>query len=295
MPPSIRGSDSAEFVLADDDSSAWSNSLAVRPVFQRPAAVVGLAITGIVILTAVLAPLIVRTDPLAITGAPLMEPSRAHLMGTDGLGRDLFSGVILGASASLYIALSVGVLALILGLSIGLMAGYSGGFVDEALMRLTELFQVMPRFFLLAVSIALFGPGMSHVILALGLTSGPVLARVFRSEVVTMRNLDFVVATEALGASRFYMLLRVFVPHVMPILLVLFGVMIGQVLLMEASLGFLGLGDPSVMTWGLLAGQSQSFLRVAWWLSVFPGLAIMVTVIGFNLSADALSAASQPR
>ena len=289
MPPSIRGFDSADFGVGNADSTALQVGSGARSFFQRPGGVAGIVIMGIVILTAVLAPLIVRTDPLAISGPPLLSPSPAHLMGTDGLGRDLLSGVTLGASASLFIALSVGVLALVTGLSIGLVAGYRGGFIDEALMRFTELFQVLPRFFLVAVSIALFGPGMSHMILALGLTSWPVLARVFRSEVVTMRNLDFVAATEALGASRFYMLSRVFIPHVIPSLLVLFGAMIGQVLLMEASLGFLGLGDPSVMTWGLLAGQSQSFLRVAWWLSVFPGLAIMVTVIGFNLFADSLS------
>ncbi|MEO5589393.1 MAG: ABC transporter permease, partial [Gemmatimonadaceae bacterium] len=161
----------------------------------------------------------------------------------------------------------------------------------DVLMRLTELFQVLPRFFLVAVALALFGPGLDRMVLALGLTSWPVLARVIRAEVLSLRNLDFVLAAEALGASRMRILLKVLIPQVMPSILVMLGLLFGQVLLLEASLGFLGMGDPSVMTWGMLAGQAQQFLRVAWWLSVFPGLAIMLTVMGFNLFADSLSVA----
>lgn len=116
-----------------------------------------------------------------------------------------------------------------------------------------------------------------------------------RSEVVAIRHLDLVLASEALGASRFHILTRVLLPHVLPSVLVLIGLLLGQVLLMEASLGFLGLGDPSVMTWGMLAGQAQQFLRVAWWLSVFPGFAVMLTVMGFNLLADAVSASGRSR
>ena len=262
---------------------------------RTPAGFIGAAISAAVVLVALLSTVIVTTDPLVISGQPLLAPSSAHPMGTDALGRDLFSGVAHGAGMSLLIAFSVGILAVVFGLAIGLTAGYRGGIIDDALMRLTEFFQVLPRFFLLAVSIAMFGPGLAHMILILGLTSWPVLARVLRSEVVAMRSLDFVMASEALGASRFHIFMRVLIPHLMPDVLVLLGLLLGQVLLMEASLGFLGLGDPSVMTWGLLAGQAQAFLRVAWWLSVFPGAAIMLTVMGFNLLADAVSATSQPR
>ena len=294
MPPSIREFDSADLFAVDGDAAVAGRRPTLVALLLTPAGVLGATISLLVIVVALVSPIFITTDPLAISGQPLLAPSSAHLMGTDGLGRDLLSGVTHGAGASLIIAVSVGILALLFGLSIGLTAGYRGGFVDDALMRLTEFFQVLPRFFLLAVSIAMFGPGMSHVILVLGLTSWPVIARVLRSEVVAMRHLDFVMASEALGASRLHILIRTLIPQVMPSVLVLVGLLLGQVLLMEASLGFLGLGDPSVMTWGLLAGQAQSFLRVAWWLSVFPGAAIMLAVMGFNLLADAVSAATQP-
>ena len=294
MPPSIREFDSADLFGGAEDAVVVDRRLTLAALIHTPAGFIGAAISAAVVLAALVSTVVVTTDPLAISGQPLLAPSAAHLMGTDGLGRDLFSGLAHGAGMSLLIAFSVGILALVFGLSIGLTAGYRGGIVDDALMRLTEFFQVLPRFFLLAVSIAMFGPGLGHMILILGLTSWPVLARVLRSEVVAMRNLDFVMASEALGASRFHIFARVLSPHVMPSVLVLLGLLLGQVLLMEASLGFLGLGDPSVMTWGLLAGQAQAFLRVAWWLSVFPGAAIMLTVMGFNLLADAVSATSQP-
>ena len=158
---------------------------------------------------------------------------------------------------------------------------------DDALMRITELFQVVPRFFLVVVAVALFGPGIDRIVLTLGLTSWPVLARVIRGEVLTMRELDFIVAARASGATGTRILWREPLPNVMPSVAVLLGLLFGQVILVEASLGFLGLGDPNSVSWGLLAGQAQGFLRVAWWLAVFPGLAIAAAVLGVNLLADA--------
>lgn len=294
MLPSIPEFVSADFVSAGHTSTAVSRQ-GVGSILRRPSGAMGAALLAVAISVAVLSPILLKSDPLAITGPPLTPPSWTHLMGTDGLGRDLLSGVMHGAGSSLLIALCVGILALLCGLVIGLTAGYGGGIVDDILMRVTELFQVLPRFFLVAVTVALFGPGLDRIVLALGLTSWPVLARVIRAEVVGVRHLDFVLATEALGASQAHVLGRVLLPHVLPSVLVLLGLLLGQVLLIEASLGFLGLGDPGVMSWGLLAGQAQIFLRVAWWLSVFPGLAIMFTVIGFNLLADAVSSVYRPR
>ena len=285
---------SAEFA-AVGDLDLRARSATPGSLFNQPAAILGGTIVLAVLSVVALAPLIMPSDPMALSGSPLSPPSMTHPMGTDGLGRDLLSGVVHGARTSLLVAMCVALVALVLGLSVGLVAGQRGGAVDDVLMRITELFQVLPRFFFVAVVIALFGPGLDNLILALGFTSWPTLARVVRSEVVALRHLDFVLATEALGASRSHIVTRVLVPHVLPSILVLVGLLLGQVLLMEASLGFLGLGDPSVMTWGMLAGQAQQFLRVAWWLSVFPGLAIMLTVMGFNLLADAASAPRQSR
>lgn len=294
MPPSIRGfvsSDLAPAGAALPSGSRLSTTLVA--VARRPAGAIGLACMGTILVTAIIAPLLATADPFALSGAPLAAPSSVHVMGTDALGRDLFSGVLYGTRTSLLIAAAVALLAFVCGVSVGLVSGSMGGVVDDLLMRATELFQVLPRFFLVAVAIALFGPGTDRVVLTLGLTSWPVLARVVRGEVVTLRNLEFVLASEALGASRTHILGRVLLPHVMPSVLVLLGVLFGQVLLVEASLGFLGLGDPSTITWGMLAGQAQGYLRTAWWLAVFPGLAITLTVLGLNLLADALSLALQ--
>lgn len=252
---------------------------------------VGLGLLLITLGIAVLGPHLVTVDPFALTGPPLARPTAAHPMGTDALGRDLLSGVVHGARTSLLIACAVAAMAGACGIAVGVAAGYRGGLVDDALSRAGELFQVMPRLFLAAVVIALFGHGVDRIVLTLGLTSWPVLARVVRGEILSTRNADFVRAAEALGASSRYIAWRVLLPHVAPSAAVMLGLLFGQVLLIEASLGFLGLSDPNTLTWGLLVGESQGFLRVAWWLALFPGLAITIAILAFNLLADALAAA----
>ncbi|MEO5579880.1 MAG: ABC transporter permease [Gemmatimonadaceae bacterium] len=259
----------------------------------RRAGIIGAALLGSIAFVALLAPLFATADPFALSGPSLSPPSADHPMGTDALGRDLFSGLLFATRTSLLIAVAVGLLASACGVIIGIMAGYRGGVTDDILMRMTELFQVMPRFILVAVMIALFGPGVDRVVLTLGLTSWPVLARVVRSEILATRNLEYVLAAEALGATQWRIFWRVLLPQAMPSALVLVGLILGQVLLIEASLGFLGLGDPNTLTWGTLAGQAQGYLRVAWWLPLFPGLAITLTVLGFNLIADGLAARLQ--
>lgn len=229
-------------------------------------------------------------DPFSIVGPPLLAPSTRHAFGTDALGRDMLSGVLFGARTSMLIALAVSALSFACGMFVGLLGGYCGGWVDQLCTRVTELLQVLPRFFLVVVAVALFGPGVDRLILILGLTSWPVLARVVRGEVLSLRRAEFVIAAEATGATTAQILRRTVLPNVVPGALTVVGLLFGQVLLVEASLGFLGLGDPNVMTWGMLAGQSQAFLRVAWWLPFFPGIAITMAVLGFNLLTDAFSA-----
>lgn len=293
MPLSIRASVSAELPAATTLALGDPAALPVRPAaaIRTPGGVVGLALTSSALLLALLAPLLAPADPFIVVGPSLAAPSAAYPMGTDALGRDLASGVLFGARASLLVAAAVGALALSLGVGIGMLSGYVGGRVDDALMRLTELLQVLPRFFLAAVVIALLGPGLDRLILVLGLTSWPVLARVVRGEVLSLRRLEYVRAAVAAGASVPRILLREILPGVLPSALVMFGLLLGQVLLLEASLGFIGLGDPDVVSWGTLAGQAQGLLRVAWWMALFPGLAITLTVLGLNLVADAVASA----
>lgn len=289
MPSSIPASATAELPGPGVLPVAPSRRHLLAAVAASPAGAAGLALTSLALLAGLFAPLLAPADPFALSGASLAAPSSHHLMGTDALGRDLLSAVLYGARTSLLVAAAVGALAFALGAGVGLVSGYRGGRLDDLLMRATELVQVLPRFFLAIVAIALFGPGLDRIVIVLGVTSWPVLARVIRSEALSLRSLDFVRAAEASGASAWRIIFRELLPNALPSAMVVLGLLLGQVLLIEASLGFLGLGDPNVVSWGGLAGQAQSYLRVAWWLPLFPGLAIAATVLGFNLLGDALS------
>ena len=209
-------------------------------------------------------------------------------MGTDDLGRDVWSGVLHGTRTSMVIAGGVGAVVLVLGVLVGAVSGYAGGVVDAVLQRFTELVQTLPRFFLALVVIAFFGPGTDRLVLVLGVTSWPLLARVVRAEVLSVREREFVAAAVAAGATPWRVLRRHVLPSALQPSVAYVALLIGQVILMEASLGFLGLGDPDVVSLGAMAGQAQRFLRTAWWLSFFPGVAIVVAVLGVNLVAEAL-------
>lgn len=252
---------------------------------------IGLALTVLVTAVGLLADVLAPADPLVPVGPSLAAPSAAHLMGTDALGRDLLSRVVFGARTSLVVVAATGVLVLVIGVAVGAVSGHRGGWVDDVLMRLTEFVQVLPRFFLAIVAIALFGPGLPLFVLVMALTSWATLARVVRAEVLTLERREFVDAARALGASGGRIVLRHLLPNALPAAVVYLGLVLAQVLLLEASLGFLGLGDPNLVSWGYLAGQAQGFLRVAWWLSFFPGLAIAVAVLGLNLLGDGLTQA----
>ncbi len=261
----------------------------LRRILHRPAGLAGLVLTALFVLTGVVGPALVSYDPFAVVGPSLSAPSLDHVMGTDALGRDLFSAVVIGARTSLIVAGLVGVLVLAIGLVVGTLSSWWGGWADDALMRLTELFQVLPRFFLAVVVVAFFGSSLPLLILVLGLTSWPLLARVIRAEVLILKQREFVDAARVAGASSLRLVVREILPNALPAVSAFLGLVLAQVLLIEASLGFIGLGDPNVVSWGYLASQAQRFLRVAWWMSVFPGLAIAATVLGLNLVSDAVS------
>lgn len=258
-------------------------------MLRRPPAAIGLAIVVTAVAVAVLGPSLAPHDPFAITGGSLAAPSRVNLMGTDALGRDVFSAILFGARTSLVVASVVSLLAIVWGGAIGLLSGYRGGWLDDLCMRTADLFQVIPRFFLAVVAIAVLGPGLDRLVLVLALTSWPVIARVVRGEVMAIRELDYIRAATALGGSAPHIIRRQLLPNVMPTLAVTGGLLFAQVLLLQSMLDFLGLGDPAHISWGQMASQAQGFLREAWWLALFPGAAIMLTVLGVNLVADALS------
>jgi len=268
---------------------------AVRRVLTDPGGAVGVVLSAAMVALALLAPAIAPVDPFAAVGAPLSPPGRVHLLGTDDLGRDLLAGVVHGARTSLLVVAAVTLLSGALGIAVGAAAGYRPGAVDDLLMRLAELAQVVPRFFLAVIVIALFGPGLDRLVLVLGLTSWPTLARVVRAQILSLRRQEFVEAARALGASGPRVILRHVLPHALPAALVVLSLNGAAVILLEAGLAFIGLGDPHAMSWGYLASNAQRFLRVAWWMACFPGAAIAGAILGLNLLGDALSELASPQ
>lgn len=256
---------------------------------SRGARRIGAVLIVMVVLTAAFADLVAPGDPFTTSDAVLQPPSWAHPLGSDDFGRDMLRGIVHGARISLLVALSATTAAVTLGVVIGATAGYRGGLVDDALMRCTEVFQVVPRFFLVVATVALFGSGIGLLILIIALTSWSGTARLVRSQVMTLVTHDHVMAARAVGARPGRILARHILPLAWPPLVAHAAFQASGAILAEAGVSFLGLGDPSVMTWGALLHEAHHFLRVAWWLAVFPGMALTITVLGFHLLADGLA------
>lgn len=252
----------------------------------------GALLFGSVLLAAVLAPLVVGVDPLTSVGAPLQAPSAAHRFGTDDLGRDVVALVLHGLRTSLLVAAGVVAIAGLIGVTTGALSGWYGGRFDDVAMRLTEMVQVVPRFFLAVVVVALFGPGVLNLIIVLGLTSWTWTARVVRAETLSLRRREFVDAARIAGGSAVYILSRHVWPNILGTTLVMLSVGASSAILIEAGLGFVGLTDPDVVSLGYLANNAQRFLRTAWWLTVFPGVALVLAIVGVNLVGDAFGDAA---
>jgi peptide/nickel transport system permease protein len=249
-------------------------------------AVIGAALLLALAVLGLGASVVAPQDPFAIAGEALSPPSRAHWFGTDDLGRDVFTGVVHGASNSLWIGLVAALLAGLVGVALGGAAGLRAGRVDHVLMSLTEAVQALPRFFLVVVIVALFGSQSWLIALVIGLTSWPGLARVFRAQVQSAIEKDFVMAVRAAGGGDAAVLRRHVLPMTFSVVAAQVSYQAGGAILAESGLSFLGLGDPTVMSWGILLGSAQHFVREAWWMSVFPGLAVLLTVLASNLIAD---------
>jgi peptide/nickel transport system permease protein len=259
-----------------------------RAEWRSFAAIVGVGLTALAVLLAIFGGAIAPFDPFATRFPALQPPSGTHWLGTDDLGRDTFSGVVSGARASLLVGVATATVAGLLGTAIGSVAGFYGGLIDDALMRVTELVQILPRFFLALLVAALFGPSLAFLTLLLAVTFWPTTARIVRSQILTLRHREWVIAARATGVRETRILVRHVIPHALGLIIVTGALQVGAAILVEASLSFLGLGDRSVISWGYMLNNAQPFLRVAWWLSVFPGIALVLTVLGTNLLGDAL-------
>jgi peptide/nickel transport system permease protein len=253
-----------------------------------PSLWIGGALTSLFVAVALVGGLVAPGDPFAAAGPPFEPPSLAHPLGTDDLGRDLLRAVLRGARVSLAVGVAVAALSFAIGVTIGAVAGYVGGHVDELLMRLTEFVMVLPRFFLALVVVALFGAELRNLIAVLAFTSWGIVARVARAGVLSAKEHEFVLAARALGAGGPRILARHVVPSVLAPVVAYAALQVGHAIILEASLSFLGFGDPNLVSWGYLLNNAQAFVRRAWWLSVFPGTAIALAVIGVNLLADGL-------
>lgn len=265
-----------------------------RFVRSRPALVGGVLLTFLLIVAAI-GELIIPFDPRAISTDTLRPPSGVHLMGTDLLGRDVFSRLVVGTRVTLMIGFGAALISLTIGTLIGAAAGFYGGWVDSILMRVTEFFQILPTFFLAILIVALFGRGIDRVIIVIGILSWPGAARLARGQFLAVKNQPFVEAAYAIGLSRRTIIFGEILPNASAPLIIQGTLNVAAAILLEASLGFLGLGDPDALTWGAALTGAQQYMTSAVWLAVFPGIAISLAVLAFNLAGDGLNDALNPR
>lgn len=245
---------------------------------------------------AIFAPFLTNKDPLEGGSNALLAPGReGYLLGTDDLGRDIWTQLIYGARVSLTVGVLSALSTCIIGVAVGSLAGFFGGWVDAILMRISEFFQTLPRFVLALVVVALFGSGIFKLILVIAVLSWPQVARLVRAQFLSLREAPFVEAARVGGMGKFPLIIVEILPNALPPVIVVMSLDIAGAILIEAGLGFFGLGDPNLVSWGGMLNQAQIYLRQAWWLAFFPGLAISLIVLAFNLLGDSLNDALNSR
>jgi peptide/nickel transport system permease protein len=270
---------------------------ALRQLVKRRAAMIGLAIVVFFILVAAAAPLVSPYDPLATNWATVRKaPSAAHLFGTDEIGRDVLARIIWGSRASLLAGLVSVMLALAVGVPIGLVSGYAGGALDATVMRIIDAMLAIP-FLILAIALAAFlGPSLSNAMIAIGITQMPIFARLTRAQVLSVKHEDYIEAAHAIGNPQHRIVLRHILPNIVPPLLVQATLATAAAIIAEASLSFLGLGQqPPNPSWGSMLNTAKNFMAQAPWMAIWPGLAIFSLVLSLNLFGDGLRDALDPR
>ena len=265
---------------------------------RNPLAMTGLTIILALLFVAAFAPLLAPYDPLEQDlGRRLLPPlSPGHLLGTDDFGRDMLSRILFGSRITLYIVSLVAVTAPVLGLAVGTVAGYFGGWTDQILMRLTDIFLAFPRLILALALIAVLGPGIENAVLAIALTAWPPYARVARAETLTVRTSDYIAAVALQGAGATRIIWGHVMPMCLPSVIIRVTLDMAGVILIAAGLGFLGLGvQPPLPEWGLMISSGRKLLFEQWWVATVPGLAIFIVSLGFNLLGDGLRDVLDPR
>ncbi|MGK7345748.1 MAG: ABC transporter permease [Candidatus Nitrospinota bacterium M3_3B_026] len=260
-------------------------------------AILGAAIVALLFVVAVFAPVIAPHDPAKIdTSRLFLPPSLEHPCGTDDLGRDVFSRMVYGARISLSVGFVAVGIATLIGLVIGAVAGYFGGWLDEIMMRFTELMMTIPTFFLILAVIAMLEPSIYNIMIVIGATGWMGVARLVRAEFLSLKRREFVAAAEAIGATDFMIIMKHILPNAISPVLVSATLGVAGAILTESALSFLGIGvQPPTPSWGNILTLGKDNIEFAWWLSVFPGLAILVTVMGYNLLGEGIRDAMDPR
>lgn len=267
----------------------------MRRLLMTPAGALGFILLALVIFLALFASVLYPEDPFEMVGPPFQPPFGKYLFGTDMLGRDIAAGIVYGARVSLLVGVTAAIVIVLLGTIVGGLAGYYGGRIDAAAMRVTEFFQTIPSFIGAIVIVAILGPSLWNIICAIAIVSWAPLARLVRAEVQSIRQREYVEACTSLGMSNLRIMLVHILPNVLSTIVVAGSLMVATAILFEAGLSFLGLGDPNIMTWGLMIGAGRAAIRTAWWMVTIPGIAILLVVLSINLIGDALNEILNPR
>jgi len=259
------------------------------------AALLGLALLVVAAFLTVFGPRVYPVNPFEIVSAPMTPPKQGLWLGSDYLGRDVLAGIVHGARVTLLIGFTATIVSASIGIIIGVLAGFYGGWIDTFLMRVTEFFQVLPALLLAMVLVALFSPSLLTVIFAIGVVSWPGVGRLTRAEFLKIKESEYVLAERAVGAHSRSIMWRVILPNSLPPLIVIMALGVGAAILFEAALSFLGLGDPNTFSWGYMIGASRDYIWDTWWAITFPGLAIFLTVLSISLVGDGLNDALNPK
>lgn len=268
-----------------------------RRFARNKGALIGLLLLIGLVVLAVAAPYLYPRDPLRIVGRPEVWPftNPRYMFGTDSLGRDIGAVIAHGARTTLQIGLFASLTATIIGVGVGATAAYFGGWVDELLMRVTELFQTIPNIIFVLTIVAVLGQTIGNITIAVAVVTWTPIARLTRAEFLALRDREFVQACRAMGMGNIRIMLGEILPNALPPVIVLSSLVVASAVLFESAVSFLGLGDPNVASWGGLIGQGRTLIRTAWYICAVPGLAIMVTVLALNLFGDGLNDALNPK
>jgi peptide/nickel transport system permease protein len=266
-----------------------------RRYARNRAAVGGLVAIVAIAVLALVGPWLHPVDPFDMVGRPYSPPFGEFFLGTDVSGRDILAGLIRGAPVSLLIGVAASLCATIVGVALGAVAGYYGGFVDDAIMRTTEFFLTIPSFILAVVLVAIFSPSVVSITIAIAVVSWPSVARLVRGEFIAQREREYVQACRALGMPDGEIILVQILPNTAGPVVVVSTLMVATAILTESGLSFLGLGDPNHVSWGYMIGVARTALRSAWWMAAIPGLMIVVAVIAINLAGEGLNDALNPK